>query len=1188
MASSQYTLLADRFLQPPAGPTIDLATGEQVWIRITHEVPVNDEWTDRCAALYLRRHPHVVELVDYGALGRRSRFEAFRTHGSIRRWSGGDRAAAQALDSAATFLAGQGLSAGKPDRGRVIDVGGEPRLLADEATGLRLDAGGTPVPIAGQPSAPSQPESRAPGIVLQPRLAVGQVLDFLEEPWPRDARWLQLRAPAGSGASTTLRLVAREVRLRGFVPVGTALFASVRGNGCEHEVLDHVATECAGRHVVLLHDRSDDSVSAGQDATRIAQCIFRLCGVARWPHIAIVSVAGPTNRPTMPWVALEPLTSNQLRAAVGADVSARYDDPNLMRAIRASCGWPARFLRSLGVWEASHHPAAVARERAPRFTPRTEDRASDITPTSGAPNAAAGLGTPSGADLDGWKRLMEARGLVRRGRHAAATRTFREAVGMFERRGDQLHAGTAWYELGQLCLLRGAVDVAQRAFDQAGQRFRAGGAALRAITATVGEGLAKMEAGHLREAETMLRTSALPIGQIRDSSEGVLVRTALIRCLSWQGRLDEAVALIARDTYHCAEWHAAAARVALQRGALGEAAGHVNAAIAATREDQPFAACLAQTAAVGLHGCIGDAEAVRLHAARALDAARAAHAPLEAIRLRVSLVIALNQAGAPSEARPLAMRLLRLRHLKIPALLNAELGTALSSTLPEVAAARSRGAQAEAFARAAGAVGLLPVTAAAHGVPPPLSDIIDVLRSAEEYEDETVLLERVGQLLRTRLGALSAAFVPAEDPETTLVVAGSAPGVAAARALTAGVLIGPLRTSAGIEIAAPIRCGGAMVGVLGCRWSVAGPDNADHARALIATTAVVSGSFFKAVLDRRRAQPLADDCPELVGVSAAMTDLRRAIARAAAAPFPVLVVGESGVGKELVARAIHRASPRRLRNFAALNCAALTEELVETELFGHARGAFTGAVADRRGIFEEADGGTLFLDEVSELSPRAQAKLLRVLQEGEVRRVGESFARRIDVRVIAATNRTVEGPPADRQFRQDLRYRLDVIRIEVPPLRHRIDDVPALTAVFWGRVAPLIGCRATLSASTIAAFARYDWPGNVRELQNVISALVVAAPRRGVVRPCALPAAIVQSVTVTTPTTLDAARLTFERRFVTAAMARAGGRYGQAARDLGITRQGLAKLMKRLGIQGIQKTEDRRQNKTTGENSGNS
>jgi transcriptional regulator with GAF, ATPase, and Fis domain len=249
-----------------------------------------------------------------------------------------------------------------------------------------------------------------------------------------------------------------------------------------------------------------------------------------------------------------------------------------------------------------------------------------------------------------------------------------------------------------------------------------------------------------------------------------------------------------------------------------------------------------------------------------------------------------------------------------------------------------------------------------------------------------------------------------------------------------------------------------------------------------------------------------------------------------------------------------------------LNCAALPDDLVEAELFGHSRGAFTGAIAERPGVFEEAHGGTLFLDEIGELSLRAQAKVLRVIQDGELRRVGENISRRVDVRIVAATNRDLRAEAAASRFRQDLLYRLDVIRILVPPLRERRDDEALLAEHFWREATARVGSRAALAAATIAALARYDWPGNVRELQNVLAALAVRTPRRGVVPPAALPPSFGEGRTVES-CRLDAARRTFEERFVRAALARAGGHRRRAAAELGVTRQGLTKLMTRLGIE---------------------
>ena len=244
----------------------------------------------------------------------------------------------------------------------------------------------------------------------------------------------------------------------------------------------------------------------------------------------------------------------------------------------------------------------------------------------------------------------------------------------------------------------------------------------------------------------------------------------------------------------------------------------------------------------------------------------------------------------------------------------------------------------------------------------------------------------------------------------------------------------------------------------------------------------------------------------------------------------------------------------------------MPEDLVDTELFGHAKGAFTGAVTEQLGLFESADGGTVFLDEVGELSARAQAKLLRVLQEGEIRRIGENFTRPIEARLIAATNRPLRTEVETGRFRQDLLYRLDVIRIAVPPLRERVEDIPLLAALHWRQVAERIGSRAVLSQGAVSMLARYDWPGNVRELQNVLTALLVAVPPRGIVSASSMPAAMARAMKPVTGETLERARFRFEERFVRAALARTAGHRGQTATALGVSRQGLAKLMHRLQI----------------------
>ena len=304
--------------------------------------------------------------------------------------------------------------------------------------------------------------------------------------------------------------------------------------------------------------------------------------------------------------------------------------------------------------------------------------------------------------------------------------------------------------------------------------------------------------------------------------------------------------------------------------------------------------------------------------------------------------------------------------------------------------------------------------------------------------------------------------------------------------------------------------------------------------------------------------------------------MREAIARAALTGFAVLIEGESGTGKELVARAVHRLSARRDRPFAAVNCAALSDELIEAELFGHARGAFTGALGTRAGIFEWAHGGTLFLDEVGELSPRGQAKVLRALQEREIRRVGENTSRSVDVRVVAATNVVLADAVVRGTFRQDLLFRLAVVRIRLPPLRDRIEDIPRLAQSFWRPMAAERGVRTRLGADALAALCRHSWPGNVRELQNAVAGLVVAAPARGRVTERHVRQVLSMAASGQAgdeAVSLEAARQLAERRAVTSALARHGGRRSAAASELGISRQGLTKALRRLGLSGLDAKE---------------
>lgn len=232
--------------------------------------------------------------------------------------------------------------------------------------------------------------------------------------------------------------------------------------------------------------------------------------------------------------------------------------------------------------------------------------------------------------------------------------------------------------------------------------------------------------------------------------------------------------------------------------------------------------------------------------------------------------------------------------------------------------------------------------------------------------------------------------------------------------------------------------------------------------------------------------------PDLIGSSPAMTRLRQDVSTAARSNAKVVITGETGAGKELVARAVHHAGPRRPRALRAINCASVPDALLESELFGHLRGSFTGAVRNRQGVFETAHGGTVVLDEVGHSSPRMQALLLRFLQFGEIQRIGDSRARHVDVRIIATTGRDLRALVDEGEFRLDLYYRLDVISVHVPPLRERVEDIPALLDHFLRHFSlehrlppPRIG------AETMAWLKAYRWPGNVRELRNLAERFVI-------------------------------------------------------------------------------------------------
>jgi DNA-binding NtrC family response regulator len=327
---------------------------------------------------------------------------------------------------------------------------------------------------------------------------------------------------------------------------------------------------------------------------------------------------------------------------------------------------------------------------------------------------------------------------------------------------------------------------------------------------------------------------------------------------------------------------------------------------------------------------------------------------------------------------------------------------------------------------------------------------------------------------------------------------------------------------------------------------------------------------------------------EIYGESPAMVDVREKIARVAGTTATALITGETGTGKELVARAIHRNSPRANKPFVALNCAAFTETLLESELFGHEKGAFTGADRPRQGLFEAAHEGTLFLDEAGEMSPAAQAKLLRVLVDGQLLRVGSTKPRTVDVRVLVATHRDLQKRVREGTFREDLYYRLAVVPIHIPPLRERREDIPGLCALLSRQVATELGMQVrAMSPETIQHLETYSFPGNIRELKNLIERAYILSrtdeliPESFPITQAAenqAPAEVkggngkthVPNVMEKLPPSFDLSAFLdqTEKELIVKTLATTGGAQAEAARRLGLSRSALAYKLTKYGIRG--------------------
>lgn len=345
-----------------------------------------------------------------------------------------------------------------------------------------------------------------------------------------------------------------------------------------------------------------------------------------------------------------------------------------------------------------------------------------------------------------------------------------------------------------------------------------------------------------------------------------------------------------------------------------------------------------------------------------------------------------------------------------------------------------------------------------------------------------------------------------------------------------------------------------------------------------AARAVLLRAFARVALARPEEPEQAQALPGVIAQSDPMIELAELVRRVADSDVTVLLLGETGTGKERIARSVHELSPRSSKRFVALNCAAIPAELLESELFGHTKGAFTGASGVRKGLFEEADGGTLFLDEIGDMLPSLQAKLTRVLEERAVRRIGESQERRIDVRLIAATHRDLEAMVAEETFREDLWYRLNVALVRIPPLRERRDDIELLAHHFLRQQAERNPGRqfAGFSHSALETLLAYDWPGNVRQLRSAVERASIVS-RDSQIDLVDLPPELLRGasggvedpslVAGTWSDALEKGRIDIGRRYLEGVMRRFKGQVAQAATHAGVERESFYRLLRKHGVE---------------------
>ena len=964
---------------------------------------------------------------------------------------------------------------------------------------------------------------RPVGVLLQHRRILDALADVLAGAGAGPVT-VTVAGPPGSGVRTLQHAFARAARLAGYVPVSVG--AARRW--------PQLADLVAGRHVCLM------SAGGMPHAVETRACWLARLGIESTRRHVHLTFARSAETPAGA-LQIDPLGVAAMTSMIHVDPDYGPSTPELLAAIRDAGGWPGGMLAALRgepFEAAGTGPAAVVHETHAPYDAR--------------PAVELGARVPRPRRMASALARAERRAcaLASAGRHGAALRLLERAIRLLDARGEGAQAAHCALRLAWIARSRGDGVAARRHVERA--RALTQDSAVHAA-ASAAAGVLWTDEGRHTEAEAALRGALAAGSELGRADLARRAALGLARTLWWQTRPADALTALeglgdpALPEVAC-EALALAGRIHASTGDVGAALGAASQALqrCAALADGRLEASAHRAMAIAL-AVAGDADGAASHAAAGLRAATRAHLPLTAMRLRAAWLVALRTGGRDEDTAARVEASLRKAHAgrRVPDVVRRQIERALAPREP--------------------ARPLYRVSSPRRDPGDVVSELVD---AAQRAPDDAAALTRVLEAIVDRLHAASGVLVAGTEGARVLATSGRTwreRSAAARRALETGLRIGVDRAQEPPEAAEPVKYAGTVIGALACRWPAGSRVDPAAVALYLGSAALAVSPHLQTLLDAREAPPQGA-WGDLLGDSAAAATLREAVQRAARAPFPILIEGESGSGKELVARAIHRLGPRRDRRFCAINCAAITDELIEAELFGHARGAFTGAAAERAGLFEEADGGSLFLDEVGELSARAQAKLLRVVQDGEVRRVGENFPRRVDVRLVAATNRRLEQEVSAGRFRADLRFRLDVVRITVPALRDRVADIPVLAAHFWQDAASRVGSRATLGPDALAALARYDWPGNVRELQNAIAWMAVHAPRRGRIGASLLPSQLAAASTLTAGS-FEAARTEFERRFVRAALAQTSGHRARTAAILGVSRQGLAKMLRRLGIE---------------------